>query len=125
MPQGFSNFNEIAFVVSATIKTFVKLQASVIKKIYSFIKKIHFDLFKKKKKNEVIFILHPPRSSYDTRKNFSKRGLHRVHFPKIFLNNYSTKHLKKNLLLKNFTSRLLYEGKSEGSAIENRSSLVL
>ena len=85
-------------------------------------KKTHFDPFKK---NKVIFILHPPCSSYDTKKNFSKRELHRVHFPKIFLNNYSTKHLKKNLLLKNFKSRLLYEGKSKGSDIENRLSLVL
>ena len=88
----------------------------MIKKIYSFIKKIDFNPFKKKKKEkkEIIFILHPPpRSSYDMRKNFSKRGHHRVHFPKIFLNNYSTKHLKKNLLLKNFKPRLLYEGKSK------------
>ena len=88
----------------------------MIKKIYSFIKKIHFNPFKKKKekeKKEIIFIPHPPRSSYDTRKNFSKRGHHRVHFPKTFLNNYSTKHLKKNLLLKNFKSKLLYEGKSK------------
>ena len=75
MPQGFSNFNEIAFVVSATIKTFVKLQASVIKKIYSFIKKIHVDPFKK---NEEIFTVHTPRSSYDTKKNFSKRGRHPI-----------------------------------------------
>ena len=34
-------------------------------------------------------------------------------FQKIFQNNYSTKHLKKNLPLKNFKSRLLYEGKSK------------
>ena len=57
--------------------------------------------------------------------NYSKRGLHRVHFPKIFLNNYSTKHLKKNLLLKDFKSRLLYKGKRKGSDTENRLSLVL
>ena len=95
----------------------------MIKKIYSFIKKIHFDPFKT---NEVIIIVSPPRSSCDTGKNFSKRGLHRVHFPKIFLNNYSsTKHLKKNLLLKSFKSRLVSEGKSKGSDIENRPSLVL
>ena len=48
---------------------------------------------------EVILILQPPRSSYKTSKNFSKCGLQRVHFPKIFLNNYSIKHLEKNLLL--------------------------
>ena len=65
------------------------------------------------KRNEAIFILHPPRSSYYTRQNFSKLGLHRAYFHKIFQNNYSTKHLKKNLPLKNFKSRLLYEGKSK------------
>ena len=48
---------------------------------------------------DVIYIQQPPRSSYNTSKNFSKCGLQRVHFPKIFLNNYSIKHLKKNLLL--------------------------
>ena len=58
-----------------------------------------------------MFILNPPRSSYDTRKNVSKRGLHRVHFPKIFLNNYSTKHLKKNLLLKNLNQGFSMKGK--------------
>ena len=72
-----------------------------------------------------MFIRHLSRSRYDTRKNFSKHGLYRVHFPKIFLNNYSTKHLKKNLLLKNFKLRFLYEGESKGSNIENRPSLVL
>ena len=41
------------------------------------------------------------------------------------MNNYSTKHLKKNLPLKNFKSRLLYDGKSKGFDIENRPSLVL
>ena len=88
----------------------LKLQAFLIKKFYSFTKEIHFNLFKKIE-NKVTFILHPPRSNYDTRKNFSKRGLHRVHFPKIFLNNYSTKHFRENPLLKNFKSRLLHEGK--------------
>ena len=55
-------------VVSATIKAVIKLQVSVIKNVCSFIKKIHFDTFKKKKKKEIILILHLPRSSYDTRK---------------------------------------------------------
>ena len=50
--------------------------------IYSFIKN-PFCSIQKKEKKEVIFILHPPRSSYDTRKNVSKRWLHRAHFPKI------------------------------------------
>ena len=38
--------------------------------------------------------------------------IYHVHFPKIFLNNCSTKYLKKNLFLKNFKSRLLFEGKT-------------
>ena len=44
---------------------------------------------------------------------------------KIFMNDYSNKHLKKNLLLKDFKSMLLCESKSKGSDIENRPSLVL
>ena len=80
---------------------------------------VDFTVFIKKKWSN---ILHPPRSSYDIKKNFSKRGLHRAHF---FMSNYSTKDLKENLLHKNFKSRLLYEKKSKGSDIENRPWLVL
>ena len=95
--KGFLTVIKLIFVVSATIKAVVKLQTSVIWKT-----SILTHSKNKQTKNEVIFILHTLNYSYDTSKNFSKRRFRLMLFLKIFLNNYSAKHSKKNLLLKNF-----------------------